>query len=555
MTCSVSVLIPAHNEAEHIEAVLAAISAQTRPVDQVLVVADACTDDTAQLARAAGAEVMEVECARKSAAQNLGLAAVRSEVVVGVDADTLLAPDAIALMVEDLSAGYDGTCAAVLPRQERGVWVRARWFDYTLARRWIRPVQREVGRMHVLSGACYAFRTEVMRAAGGLRDVPAGEDTDLTWTLYGQGRRLTYTPAAVAYTTEPESFTVYLRQIRRWSASCFQTIARHRRQCSQPARALVVGTMLWDLLSFPVGYAFVAWAVLNEQSWGHLFGAWTVLVWGLPTLLVSRDLGWRRAVACLPAHILAGAVNRWVYLTTMLREWLLGRHYVSWTGRQGRGTVITPMTRQRRIGLAGTSACLAALSLGVWLLQPGVSEGPTVALTQVPGLPPVIPPAATVTPARGELEKVVVPAADTQPAATAPNPLPAPATPPVVSARRTLPSTMRQPAMTSTSLLAAPEDAPVAATEGVPPVAPIGQPVPAEAERPATTVPAVPSPEEAEREDEPEEARRAKQERRGAEIDLAKDILKEAERRHDERKGMNGGEDESTEQMPERSQG
>lgn len=55
----VAVLVPAHNEAAVIATTLAGLLPQLRPGDRLLVVADNCTDDTAELARAAGAEVVE----------------------------------------------------------------------------------------------------------------------------------------------------------------------------------------------------------------------------------------------------------------------------------------------------------------------------------------------------------------------------------------------------------------------------------------------------------------------------------------------------------------
>ncbi|MGH8485060.1 MAG: glycosyltransferase, partial [Pseudomonas sp.] len=54
----VAVLVPAHNEASIIGATLASIGAQLHAGDRLLVVADNCSDDTAALAVAAGAEVV-----------------------------------------------------------------------------------------------------------------------------------------------------------------------------------------------------------------------------------------------------------------------------------------------------------------------------------------------------------------------------------------------------------------------------------------------------------------------------------------------------------------
>lgn len=97
-----AVLIPAHDEASGIAAVLDAVVAQLRPCDRVLVVADNCHDDTAALARACGAEVVErrdPERCGKAYALSYGRTALglkSTSVVIIVDADCYPQPGALA---------------------------------------------------------------------------------------------------------------------------------------------------------------------------------------------------------------------------------------------------------------------------------------------------------------------------------------------------------------------------------------------------------------------------------------------------------------------------
>lgn len=97
----VAVLVPAHDEASIIRATLASITPQLQPGDRLLVVADNCTDDTAQLAREAGAEVVErhdVRLRGKGYALDFGvrhLAGQPPEVVIVVDADCRVGEAAI----------------------------------------------------------------------------------------------------------------------------------------------------------------------------------------------------------------------------------------------------------------------------------------------------------------------------------------------------------------------------------------------------------------------------------------------------------------------------
>lgn len=100
----IAVLIPAHNEEASIAETVRAIRSQVLPEDAVVVVADNCTDATAERARGAGAEVLErrdAERRGKGYALAFGLRHVSSrppEIVVFVDADTRVEPGAIAAL-------------------------------------------------------------------------------------------------------------------------------------------------------------------------------------------------------------------------------------------------------------------------------------------------------------------------------------------------------------------------------------------------------------------------------------------------------------------------
>lgn len=100
-----AVLIPAHNESLQIGRTLAGLQAELRPHDQLLVVADNCSDDTAAIARAAGATVVERcddTCRGKGYALDYGFSQMKAdppEVVVLMDADCDIQPGALGLLV------------------------------------------------------------------------------------------------------------------------------------------------------------------------------------------------------------------------------------------------------------------------------------------------------------------------------------------------------------------------------------------------------------------------------------------------------------------------
>jgi len=108
LTRRLAVLVPAHNEQRGLSSTLESIKLELIPGDRLLVVADNCTDDTASVARSAGAEVIErcdLNNVGKGFALDYGLRHLDScppDIVIMIDADCKIAPGALDALV--------GTC-------------------------------------------------------------------------------------------------------------------------------------------------------------------------------------------------------------------------------------------------------------------------------------------------------------------------------------------------------------------------------------------------------------------------------------------------------------
>src|SRR5215218_6643069 len=92
-----TVIVPAYNEAATIADTVRSLLEQTLRPARILVIDDCSTDGTAEIARAAGAAVIEPpeNTGSKAGAQMFALELVDTQLVMAVDADTMLAPDAI----------------------------------------------------------------------------------------------------------------------------------------------------------------------------------------------------------------------------------------------------------------------------------------------------------------------------------------------------------------------------------------------------------------------------------------------------------------------------
>lgn len=197
-TAPIAVVIPAHNAASYLQVALDSLQQQTVRPEQVIVVDDGSTDDTAAIAERSGATVVRQEQRGPGAARNRGLAAVATEFVGFLDADDWYALDKIERSIEqlrDLGAGCLATDAWLV----RGDRVERRKND----RRIVPTVltMETLLRGNPVVCSTVVARREAVLAAGGFDENPdliATEDYDLWLRLAHK--------EPVAYLAEPLTF-------------------------------------------------------------------------------------------------------------------------------------------------------------------------------------------------------------------------------------------------------------------------------------------------------------------------------------------------------------
>lgn len=305
----VAVLVPAHDEASIIGATLASIAPQLRPGDRLLVVADNCTDDTAQLAREAGAEVVERHDARlrgKGYALDFGVRHLTNqppEVVIVVDADCQVGEGAIerlarryrevARPVQALYLMYAPAGAGLTVQVAEFAW---RVKNLVRPRGWAR-----LGLPCQLMGAGMAFGWRDL----ALIDLANGhlvEDVKLGLDLCQQGKPPVFCPEAVVSSRFPASQQGLGSQRTRWEHGHLSLML-----ADVPKRALAAITqrngsllaMTLDLLVPPLALLVLALLGLNLVAWLAylLFGlaapAWIALC-ALALLGLAVAVAWAR---------------------------------------------------------------------------------------------------------------------------------------------------------------------------------------------------------------------------------------------------------------------
>jgi glycosyltransferase involved in cell wall biosynthesis len=211
MSDFISVVIPAYNAEATLGRCLDALSAQSRPPDEVIVVDDGSTDDTAELAQRYGARVVRQANAGAAAARNAGARAARGELLLFTDADCAPARDWVACMaapfVDRAVAGAKGVY------QTTQVEPVARFVQLEYEDRYDRMRGQE--RIDFVDTYSAAYRRDLFLRAGGFDTTFPGasvEDQELSFRLAQAGHRLVFVPDARVAHIHDRTLAEYARR-------------------------------------------------------------------------------------------------------------------------------------------------------------------------------------------------------------------------------------------------------------------------------------------------------------------------------------------------------
>jgi 1,2-diacylglycerol 3-beta-glucosyltransferase len=315
------VLVPAHNEERVIGVCLEAIAADRRPRDDVMVVADRCTDATVEIARSFGASVLErgpSEAAGRAAARQAGLEHARPlewDAVVMIDADSVIEPGFFAACEDALASG----AAAVQARSEssRG---RTAATQASLAAFTLQGITIPRGRDRL--GVCVRLRGTGMaiRRHAALQHrfrAPASEDLFFTLDLLLDGIRCRHVEKARLRSEGANNWEAFGSQKVRYEAGRMAAARAYGPRLLRRAVRHRDGACLeaaWFLATPP--FALGALSLLTAVALATIAEAWAVLAIFAAGLLVL-------ALALVTGLIQARAGPR-TWLALLIAPWYLG---------------------------------------------------------------------------------------------------------------------------------------------------------------------------------------------------------------------------------------
>ena len=303
-TPPVSVVLAAFNEEGVIRRTLESILSSDHLLAEVIVVDDGSQDDTASIVSGVARTDPRVRLIRqanagKANALNHGIAAAVGEVIVSLDADTVLGPDTVGNLVRHFAADPDGRLGAVagvikVGNRKRNLLTRWQALEYLTQIGVERSAQDLLGAIAIVPGACAAWRRRAILSVGGYSDTTLAEDCDLSLALHRAGWRITQDDEAVAFTEAPENVDALLAQRTRWTYGTLQAIYKHR-----------------DML-FRRRYGWLGWLVLPNYLLSILMPIVFLPLTTLMAVLLVQRQGWGLvalyALIFTAAHVLIATV-------------------------------------------------------------------------------------------------------------------------------------------------------------------------------------------------------------------------------------------------------
>ena len=165
----------------------------------------------------------------KASALNYGIANSTSEILVNIDADTQLLPNAVTELIKKMSDNRVGAVAGNVKVGNKVNWL-TRWqsVEYITSQNFDRLAMEYLNAITVVPGAIGAFRKIAIVEIGGYATDTLAEDCDVTIRMLRNGWKIVSANEAIAITEAPETVPQFMKQRFRWSFGVMQAFWKNR---------------------------------------------------------------------------------------------------------------------------------------------------------------------------------------------------------------------------------------------------------------------------------------------------------------------------------------
>lgn len=264
-TPPVSILIPCFNEGDNVHETMAHALALDYPDFEVVAINDGSSDNTGALLDVLAQKhprLRVVHLAQnqgKAMALQAGSLLAKHEILIGIDGDALLDPQAAHWMVRHFVE--DPTVAAVTGnpriRNRSTLLGRVQVGEFSSIVGMIKRAQRTYGRLFTVSGVITAFRKSAVQQVGSWSPDMLTEDIDITWKLQRNGWDVRFEPHALVWILMPETLSGLWKQRLRWAMGGAQVLIKNLDVLVRPAQKHLWPLMVELLVSVIWSYALL----------------------------------------------------------------------------------------------------------------------------------------------------------------------------------------------------------------------------------------------------------------------------------------------------------
>jgi len=292
----ISVIIPAYNEEVWIRSCIEAVLEADYPSKEVIVVDDGSVDRTyefASLYRTKGVIVLRKPNGGKASALNYGIRFSSADIIVSVDADTIISREALKHIVAPFKNHNVVGVAGNIHVVNKVNWLtKNQALEYITQLNIIRRATSYLGVVQVMPGPLAAYRKTHFYTVGGYDKFTLTEDFDVTVKLQKTGGIIQAPSQAKAYTEAPKALKSFYRQRIRWYRGNLQVLLRHRDALINPRYGhltnIIFPLLVIQQIAVPVlGVAAIPAAVMIALAGGLPYVIMLFLVFTLLQSFIS----------------------------------------------------------------------------------------------------------------------------------------------------------------------------------------------------------------------------------------------------------------------------
>jgi glycosyltransferase involved in cell wall biosynthesis len=210
----ISIVIPSYNTQDTIATTLAKLHEQQTLLHYEIILVDCSSHDEVQKITNRFAKVRYEHRTQRfnpGEGRNIGAHLAQGELLIFVDADVHLAPNALEAAWKSLRSGKDVFGGALELNTEASDNIASYLEHYFFNHE--SQALRPAGERNNLSSALMCFRRETFLASGGFKDIPRMQDTELTERLRHQGQKLYFCPDILGLQIQDSAFNKVLKKI------------------------------------------------------------------------------------------------------------------------------------------------------------------------------------------------------------------------------------------------------------------------------------------------------------------------------------------------------